>query len=74
MKAVIRNSFRTFILLRTGTASRLSPFDSAIFMSKDAGNSESFKLYARKINNFHCTLTCHDFLLATAPASVSMTV
>jgi hypothetical protein len=54
-----------------GTASRLSPFDSAIFMSKDADNSESFKLYTRKINNFHCTLTCHDFRLATAPASVS---
>jgi CHAT domain-containing protein/Tfp pilus assembly protein PilF len=32
-----------------GTASRLSPLDSAIVLSKDADNPESFKLYARKI-------------------------
>ncbi len=32
-----------------GTASRLSPLDSAIVLSKDANNPESFKLYARKI-------------------------
>jgi CHAT domain-containing protein len=30
-----------------GTANRLSPFDSAIFMSKDTDNSESFKLYTQ---------------------------
>ena len=32
-----------------GTASRLSPLDSAIVLSKDPGNSDSFKLYARDI-------------------------
>lgn len=32
-----------------GTASRLSPLDSAILLSKDAGQPESFKLYAREI-------------------------
>ena len=32
-----------------GTASRLSPLDSAIVLSKGAGESDSFKLYARDI-------------------------
>ena len=32
-----------------GTASRLSPLDSAIVLSKEPGNSDSFKLYARDI-------------------------
>jgi len=32
-----------------GTASRLSPLDSAIVLSKDGSNDESFKLYARQI-------------------------
>jgi len=32
-----------------GTASRLSPLDSAIVLSKDANDPESFKLYARDI-------------------------
>lgn len=32
-----------------GTASRLSPLDSAIVLSKDPSNPESFKLYARDI-------------------------
>lgn len=32
-----------------GTASRLSPLDSAIVLSKDTNNPESFKLYARDI-------------------------
>lgn len=32
-----------------GTASRLSPLDSAIVLSKNPGNPESFKLYARDI-------------------------
>jgi len=32
-----------------GTASRLSPLDSAIVLSKDSANSDSFKLYARDI-------------------------
>ncbi len=32
-----------------GTASRLSPLDSAIVLSREAGNSDSFKLYAREI-------------------------
>jgi hypothetical protein len=57
--------------LAHGTASRLSPLDSAIVLWKDADNPESFTLYTRKINNFHCTLTCRDFRMATAPASVS---
>jgi hypothetical protein len=49
--------------LAHGTASRLSPLDSAIVLSKDADNSESLKLYTRKINPFHCMLACHDFRL-----------
>jgi CHAT domain-containing protein len=32
-----------------GTASRLSPLDSAIVLSKDAAHTDSFKLYARDI-------------------------
>jgi CHAT domain-containing protein len=32
-----------------GTASRLSPLDSAIVLSKNAGNPDSFKLYARDV-------------------------
>ena len=32
-----------------GTASRLSPLDSAIVLSRDSANSDSFKLYARDI-------------------------
>ena len=32
-----------------GTASRLSPLDSAIVLSKDSAESDSFKLYARDI-------------------------
>lgn len=36
-----------------GTASRLSPLDSAIVLSKDPGNSDSFKLYARDIIQHH---------------------
>lgn len=32
-----------------GTASRLSPLDSAIVLSKDAAGTDSFKLYARDI-------------------------
>jgi CHAT domain-containing protein len=32
-----------------GTASRLSPLDSAIVLSRDRTNSDSFKLYAREI-------------------------
>jgi CHAT domain-containing protein/tetratricopeptide (TPR) repeat protein len=32
-----------------GTASRLSPLDSAIVLSREAGNPDSFKLYARDI-------------------------
>jgi CHAT domain-containing protein len=32
-----------------GTASRLSPLDSAIILSKDGTNEDSFKLYARDI-------------------------
>jgi CHAT domain-containing protein/Tfp pilus assembly protein PilF len=32
-----------------GTASRLSPLDSAIVLSRDAGETDSFKLYARDI-------------------------
>jgi CHAT domain-containing protein len=32
-----------------GTASRLSPLDSAIVLSKESANSDSFKLYARDI-------------------------
>jgi CHAT domain-containing protein len=32
-----------------GTASRLSPLDSAIVLSKEAGNPDTFKLYARDI-------------------------
>lgn len=32
-----------------GTASRLSPLDSAIVLSKEPGNPDSFKLYARDI-------------------------
>jgi CHAT domain-containing protein len=32
-----------------GTASRLSPLDSAIVLSKEASNPDSFKLYARDI-------------------------
>jgi CHAT domain-containing protein len=35
-----------------GTASRLSPLDSAIILSKDANNPESFKLYARQIKEY----------------------
>jgi len=36
-----------------GTASRLSPLDSAIVLSKEAGNPDSFKLYARDIIQHH---------------------
>ena len=32
-----------------GTASRLSPLDSAIVLSRDSGESDTFKLYARDI-------------------------
>jgi CHAT domain-containing protein/Tfp pilus assembly protein PilF len=38
-----------------GTASRLSPLDSAIVLSKDGANDESFKLYARKIVEYSKT-------------------
>jgi CHAT domain-containing protein/Flp pilus assembly protein TadD len=36
-----------------GTASRLSPLDSAIVLSKSATETDSFKLYARDIVNHH---------------------
>jgi len=36
-----------------GTASRLSPLDSAIVLSKDAVETDSFKLYARDIVQHH---------------------
>jgi CHAT domain-containing protein len=36
-----------------GTASRLSPLDSAIVLSKEKDNPESFKLYARDIIHHH---------------------
>jgi hypothetical protein len=57
------NQFSHIHFLAHGTASRLSPLDSAIVLSKDAENPESFILYARKIKHFHCTPTCHDFRL-----------
>jgi hypothetical protein len=40
--------------LAHGTAIRLRPIDSAIVLSKDAENSESFKLHARKIKHRAC--------------------
>jgi len=36
-----------------GTASRLSPLDSAIVLSKEPGNHDSFKLYARDVIQHH---------------------
>jgi hypothetical protein len=57
--------------LAHGIASRLSPLDSAIVLSKDAENSESFKLYARKIKHLPLHADLSRFPPATAPASVS---
>jgi hypothetical protein len=57
--------------LAHGTASRLSPLDSAIVLSKDAENSESFKLYARKIKHLPLQADLSRFPPAAAPASVS---
>ena len=42
-------SFRHIHFVAHGTASRLSPLDSAIVLSKSASETDSFKLYARDI-------------------------
>lgn len=48
-----------------------SPLDSAIVLSKDAENTESFKLYARKIKHLPLHADLSRFPPAAAPASVS---
>ena len=65
------NQFSHIHFLAHGTASRLSPLDSAIVLWKDAENSESFKLYARKIKHLPLHADLSRFPPAAAPASVS---